>query len=288
MTLLTSPKGNLRLGAAHPTVLINDQLRIMDQSPEIFAQLKEGNLEGLLALARWGQESGTDMVDVLINHPDLDEAELLPRIVQRIKDEVGCPISLDSRNPKALDAALQALRPYKAIINSVTAEQDSLETLLPLAKKHNAAVIGMPVGHIHGLPKTVEGRLAEANVILQACKAAGIPREDVVMDAICLVSAAEPLSFQVTMETLKAFRDELQVTTTLGIGNAGFGMPDQTVVDLAYLIAGISWGLDSALVNPATRGLVETVRAMDFLAGRDPAGRLYIQNYRKTKRLKKE
>ena len=284
MTKLTSPKGELQLGAAYPTVLINDQLRIMDQSPEIFIQLKDGNLDGILALAHWGHKVGADMVDILINHPDLDEVDLLPRIVQRVKDEIGCPIALDSRNPSALDAALQVLRPHKALINSVTAERASLEELLPLAKKYNAAVVGMPVGHIHGLPKTVEGRLVEAKVILDACKAAGIPREDVVMDAICLVSAAEPLSFNVTMETLKAFRDELGVATTLGIGNAGFGMPDPTVIDLAYLVAGIPWGLDSALVNPATRGLLETVRAVDFLAGRDIAGRRYIQNYRKTKK----
>lgn len=284
MTRLTSPKGELRLGAAYPTVLINDQLRIMDQSPEIFTQLKANNLDSIVALAHWGQAVGTDMVDILISHPDLDEVDLLPRITQRVKDEVGCPISLDSRNPQALESALQVLQPYKAMINSVTAERDMLEAILPLAKKYDSVVIGMPIGHIHGLPKTMEGRLAEARVILEACEAAGIPRENVVMDAICLVSAAEPLSFQVTMETLRAFRNELQVATTLGIGNAGFGMPDPTVVDLAYLVAGISWGLDSALVNPATRGLLETVRAVDFLAGRDISGRRYIQNYRMMKK----
>jgi 5-methyltetrahydrofolate--homocysteine methyltransferase len=286
-TTLSAPNGEIQFGPGLPTALINDQLRIMDQSPTIFEQLREGILDGLLELARWGQEIGTDLVDILVFHPDLDEVDLLPRVAARVKDEVGCPISLDSRNPQALEAALGALRPYNAMINSVTAENDSLNMILPIAKKYGAVVVGMPIGHFRGIPKKSGERLSEARVIVEACEGIGIPRENVVMDAICLASSVDPDSFQVTMETLRLFHGELGVSTTLGIGNAGHGMPEQTVIDLAYLVGGIPWGLDSALVNPATRGLVETVRAMDFLAGKDPAGRRYIQNYRKHKKAAK-
>ena len=81
-----------------------------------------------------------DAVDILVNHPELDEAVLLPKIATAVHDEIGCPISLDSRDPQALDAALSALQPYKPLVNSVTAETDSLETLLPIAKEHGAAI----------------------------------------------------------------------------------------------------------------------------------------------------
>lgn len=280
ITTLSAPKGEVRFGLDLATALINDQLRVMDQSPVILDQLREGNLDGLLELARWGQSIGTDLVDVLVFHPDLDEVELLPRIAARVKDEIGCPVSLDSRNPQALEAALEELRPYKAMINSVTAENDSLETILPIAKKFGAAVVGMPIGHIHGLPQKASERLAEANVIVKACEGIGIPREDIVMDAICFAVSATPGSFLETMETLRLFHQELGVSTILGIGNAGYGMPEPTVIDLAYLVGAISWGLDSALVNPATPGLVETVRAMDFLAGNDSTGQRYIRQYR--------
>jgi 5-methyltetrahydrofolate--homocysteine methyltransferase len=223
------------------------------------------------------------VVDILVNHQDLDEVVLLPRIAVAVHDEIGCPISLDSRNPQALEAALAALQPHKALINSVTAETGSLEALLPIAKKYGAAMVGMPIGHAHGLPKTVEGRLAEATVIVREAERHGVPREDIVMDAICLASAAEPNSMQVTLETLAALHRELGVATLLGIGNAGYGMPDPTRIDLAYLLAAIPWGLDAALVNPASIGLVESVRAVDFLSGRDPHGRNYIQLYRNKK-----
>jgi 5-methyltetrahydrofolate--homocysteine methyltransferase len=280
MTALTSRNGTLEFGPGLSTLLINDQLRVMDQSPEVLAELQEGRLDKLIDLARFGQQVGTDMVDILINHPDLDETDLLPRIALAVHEEIGCPISLDSRDPQALDAALSALQPYKALINSVTAETDSLETLLSIAAKHGAAVVGMPIGHLHGMPKTVEGRLAEAHVIIESAKAYGIPRENLVIDAICLASAAEPGSMQVTLETLSALHRELEVTTILGIGNAGFGMPDQTRVDLAYLLAAVPWGLDAALVDPATPGLVESVRAIDFLVALDPYGLRYIDHFR--------
>jgi 5-methyltetrahydrofolate--homocysteine methyltransferase len=280
MTVLTSRYGSLEFGPGLPTLLINDQLRVLDQSPQVLAQLREGRLDRLLDLARFGQQVGVDMVDILVNHPDLDEATLLPEIAVAVHDEVGCPISLDSRHPEALERALSALRPHKAMINSVTAETDSLETLLPIARQYGAAVVGMPMGHAHGLPRTVRGRLAEATAIVQAAERHGIPREDVVIDAICLASSAEPGSMRVTLETLRALHRDLGVATILGIGNAGFGMPDQTRIDLAYLLAAVPWGLDAALVDPVTAGLIESVRAIDFLTGSDAYGRRYIRHYR--------
>jgi 5-methyltetrahydrofolate--homocysteine methyltransferase len=287
MTTLSSACGHIEFGPGLPTLLINDQLRVMDQSPQVLAELQEGRLDRLLELAHFGQRIGTDMVDILVNHPGLDEVSLLPRIASAVHGAIGCPISLDSRDPVALEPALEALRPYKALINSVTAETESLESLLPLAHQYGAAIVGMPIGHLHGMPKTVEGRLAEARVIVEAAEVQGIPREDIVIDAICLASAAEPASMKVTLETLSALHRELGVTTLLGIGNAGFGMPDQTRVDLAYLLAAIPWGLDAALVDPATPGLVEGARAVDFLTGNDPFGKRYIDHYRAKKQDEK-
>jgi hypothetical protein len=97
-----------------------------------------------------------------------------------------------------------------------------------------------------------------------------------------MASSAEPGSMQVTLETLRALHDELGVATILGIGNAGFGMPEQTRIDLAYLVAAVPWGLDAALVDPGTPGLVYGVRAIDFLTERDAWGERYLAHYRAT------
>ncbi len=285
MTTLSGRSGELRFGPGLPTVLINDQLRIMDQKPGVLAELKAGRFDALLELARSGHAAGLDMVDILINHTDLDEVALLPRIAAAVHDEIGCPIALDSRNPAALEAALEALQPHKALINSITAETESIEALMPLAKRYGAAVVAMPIGHTHGLPKTIAGRLAELEVFLAAADRYGIPREDIVVDTICLASSAEPGSMRVTLDTTQAI-SEMGLATILGIGNAGFGMPQQTVIDLAYLVAAIPWGLDVALVDPTTTGLVETVRAVDFLTGNDEYGKRYIARYREQRKRK--
>lgn len=283
-TRLTSSNGEVWIGENLPTVLINDQLRIMDQDPAIFEQLQKGDVSRLVEIAKTGQAAGLDMVDVLIFHQDLDEVELLPRIARAIKQEVGCPIALDSRNVQALEAALKEIYPYKALINSVSAEKDVLEAILPVAKKYGAAMVGMPIGDTYGLPKVVDERVFEARVIIDACENFGISREDLVMDGVCLASSAEPETFEITLQSLKIFQDELKVATILGIGNAGFGMPDQTVIDLAYLVGAIPWGLHSAIVNPDTIGLVRTVRAMDFLMNYDIAGKRYINWWRTSRR----
>ncbi len=287
MTWLSSRKGKLEIGPGCPTVLVNDQLRIMDQDPVVLEQLREGKLDKLLELARFGAQQGTDMVDILLAHPDLEEADLLPRAAVLVHEEIGCPIALDSREPAAIEAALTALAPYKCLLNSVSAEPQPLEELLPIAAEHGAAVVAMPVGGA-GIPETPEGRLEQTRVILEECQKVGIPREDVIVDAICMASSVLPDSMQITLETLRLLVAEMEQATILGIGNAGHGMPDPTVIDLAYLIAAIPWGLHAALVDPHTAGLFETVLAADFLTNRDPFGSRYIQSYRERKKTEEQ
>jgi len=280
MTVLTSRNGLIEFGPGFPTLLINDQLRVMDQDPEVLQELRYGKFDQLMDIARAGIEKGFQVVDILINHPDLDETVLLPKIARRINEELGCFISLDTRNPEALDAALAAIRPTKALINSVTAEAPLLENLLPLARKYGAALVGLPIGTNCGIPDTANGRLEQTRIILDAAQAIGISKEDVVIDAICLASSAAPDTFKTTLDTLSGLHRELGLSTILGIGNAGFGMPAPTWIDLAYILGAIPSGLDSALANPATEGMVQSVLALDFLVGNDPVGKRYIKYYR--------
>lgn len=286
-TTLKGSKTEVVIGAEYPVVLINGELRVIDQAPEIVEELSHGKIDSILRLAGIGQAAGMDMVDIVIMDPNLDEVDLYPRIVHQIDREFGCPISLDTRNPQALEAALTELKSCKAMINSVTAEKETLEVILPIARKYGAALVGMPIGHIHGMPRSPQGRVDEARVILDTAEAAGIPRQDVVLDGICLASAAEPDTFRVTIETLELFHKILNASTILGIGNAGFGMPEPVYVDLAYLLGSIPSGLDAAIVNPAVPGMIEAVRSAEFLTGRDPSGRGYLKNYRAKKKAGK-
>jgi 5-methyltetrahydrofolate--homocysteine methyltransferase len=283
MTILTSKNGTLEFGAGHPTALFNETLGVFDQDPQVLEQLRVGQVDKLIELAQIGVEVGLHAVDILIDYPGLNEVELLPKVAKAVSDHVGCPISLDSRNPAALEAALEVLRPYKCMINSITAEPELLESVLPVAKKFGAVVIAMPMGAGSSMPRTVEERMTEARAVIKAIDSYGITREDVVFDAMVLATSVEPNSMIVTLETLRALIDEYGCSTMLGIGNSGHGMPTPLWIDLSFLLAAIPWGLNAALVHPETPGLVNSVLAADFLAHRDPVGEHYIAHYRKNK-----
>lgn len=287
MTTLTSRLGTLEYGPGKPTMLINDQLYVINRPDSIIEPLSKGNTDYFMQLARWGYSAGMDMTAILLTHPEINEVELLPRLARAIHDEIGTPVGLDTRNAEAIEAALSELQPYKSIIWTVTAEQQLLDTLLPIAKRYGAAVAGMPMGRysMH-VPMTAEERVAEAMVIIEACEGYGIPREDVVIDAVCMpVGLLEPKAYQITLETIAAL-NKMGIATQLGIGNSGSDMPDPKHISLSYMLGAMSWGLDSAFINPGIDGLIESVRAMDMLTERDPSCRRYLRHWRSSQKDK--
>jgi 5-methyltetrahydrofolate--homocysteine methyltransferase len=264
-------------------MLINDQLYVINKPDHVVEALSRGQIDHFLELARWGHTVGTDMTAILLAHPEIDEVELLPRIARAVLDETGSPVGLDTRNPEAIEAALSEIQPYKSIIWTVTAEEAVLKRLLPIAKHYGAVVAGMPMGRrsMH-VPMTASERLAEAQVILDACEGIGIPPEDVVIDAVCMpVGLLQPNSYRVTLETIAGLHN-MGITTQVAVGNASSMMPGPKQIDLAYLVGAMSWGLDSVFVDPGINGLIETVRAMDMLTERDPECRRYLKHYRST------
>lgn len=283
MTKLTSRNGILEYGPGHPTMLINDQLHVLNKPDNVIEALSQGNIDHFVELAKWGHSIGADMTAILLTHPAIDEVELLPRLARTIHEEIGSPIGLDTRNSEAIEAALVELHPHKSIIWTVTSEQDLLASLLPIAKRYNAVVAGMPMGRYSArVPRTARERLAEAKVILNACEGYGIPREDVVIDAVCLPAGLlEPDSYRVTLETIASLNG-LGITNQIGTGNAGSIMPGADHINLSYLLGAMSWGLDSAFINPGINGLIANVRAMDMLTERDPKCRRYLKHWRST------
>ena len=176
-----------------------------------------------------------------------------------------------------------AAYPHKAMCNVINGEWAVLETMLPIIARHGAA-IGTALVYENGIPQTVPERLFVARRIVKAAEAHGIPRADIMMDAVCLPTAVAPDTMRTTLETLKAFRDELGVPTLLGNSNAGHMMPKSGILDLAYFAASVSWGLDVAMIDPFTPLLPWMTRAMDFLMGVDPAGKAFLNLYREERR----
>lgn len=277
---LTYPGGTIEFGTGKPIVCVNDQCGYLVEDEAVQQQILRYDFSPLLTCAMDGKKKGLVLFNVQIMTADLidREVELLPKIVEAVWKETGCGVSIDTRNPEALDAALRAY-PYKALCNCINGEQQNLETLLPIAAAHGSA-IGTALVDEQGIPDTLEKRLRIGRRILTNAEREGIPFQDVMLDGVCMPAGAVPDSMRLTLQTIKAFKEELGSATLLGISNAGFGMPNPTTIDAVYFIAAASWGLDVAMISPYTPNITWYSKTIDFLMGIDPYAAEYLSLYR--------
>jgi len=188
------------------------------------------------------------------------------------------PICIDSSVMEALEAAL-ATYEGKALVNSVTAEDERMDRILPLVKKHGAAVIGMANDET-GISMVPEERLAIARRIIQRAAEYGIPKEDVIIDPIAMTVAADPTCGLITLETMRLIRDQLGNNMTCGASNVSFGLPDRATVNAAFLPLAMHAGLTCAITNPLVAEVRRAVLAGDLLLGHDEYAMRWIASYR--------
>src|SRR5438132_4953575 len=195
-------------------------------------------------------------------------------LVQGLTDRRRC---IDSSVIEALEAGLAAYQ-GKALVNSVTGEDERLEAILPLVAKHGAAVIGL--ANDEDIPMEPERRLEIAKKIVSVAGDHGIPPEDVVIDPLAMPVGAEPRAVTLFVETVRLIREELGVNMTCGASNTSFGLPGLHTLGAAFLAIAASHGLTSAIMDARNEQTVEAVRATDFLLGRDEWGARWIARYR--------
>jgi 5-methyltetrahydrofolate--homocysteine methyltransferase len=185
---------------------------------------------------------------------------------------------IDSSVIEALEAGLSAYD-GKALVNSVTGEDERLEAILPIVARHGAAVIGL--ANDDEIPMDPERRLEVAKKIVSVAGDHGIKPEDVVIDPLAMPVGAEPRAVTLFVETLRLLREELGVNTTCGASNTSFGLPGRETLGGAFLGIAASHGLTSAIMDARSEEVVEAVRAADFLLGHDEWGANWIAAYRR-------
>ena len=276
-TIVTSKNKKVEFGEGLPTAIIGERINPTGKK-KLAEDLSQGKFDVLVQEALSQKEAGADILDVNVAVSDVDETTILPKAVLKVLEVSGLPVCIDSSNPEALKKALEVY-PYKALVNSVTGQEKSLKAVLPLVKKFGASVVGLAMDD-SGIPKTADKRFAVAKRIIEVAESYGVPREDIVIDCLCLAQATETNSAVVTLKTLTRVSRELGVATVLGVSNISFGMPGRKIINLSFLAQAISQGLNAAIVDPTIEGMVETILASDFLAGRDSYGRRYLKYYR--------
>jgi 5-methyltetrahydrofolate--homocysteine methyltransferase len=277
-TVLRSAGGReVRIGDAHPFAVIGERINPTGR-PKLTGEITRGDVTSVRADALTQVAAGARILDVNAGVPGFDEAEMLAAVVGAVVEVVDVPLCIDSSTPSVLEAVLP-LAGGKAIVNSVTAEDASLERLLPLVAAHGAAVIGM-ANDEDGISMEPAVRLAAARKIVQAAADHGIPREDVVIDPIAMPIGAAPDAATSMFETIRRVRDELGVNVSCGASNVSFGMPDRRGIDAAFLTMAIHAGMNAAIANPLHREVRKAILAADLLLGRDGFGSAWIADHR--------
>jgi len=274
-TKITSATKEVIIGGDRPTVLIGERINPSGKK-KLGEALKEGNLDIVRQEAKAQTEAGADILDVNVNVFGIDEPDLLPKAVKAVMESSELPLCIDSANPEALEAAIKVYK-GKPLVNSVTGEEHSLAKVLPLIKKHGTAVVGL-VQDDNGIPKTPEARLAVAKKIVERAEKLGIPREDIIIDCLCLAVGAETTSGTTALGTIRLIKQELGVNMTLAVSNISFGMPDRDLLNNAFVAACIAAGITCVIVD--VKKIRPAVQAADVLMNHDKHARRYMESYR--------
>jgi 5-methyltetrahydrofolate--homocysteine methyltransferase len=277
-TVLRSASRELRIGPEQPFCIVGE--RINPTGRKLFQeQLRRGDLSRVEIDVADQVAGGAMMLDVNMGAPLADETELMVTAVKLIQGVCDLPLCLDSSIVEVLEAGLAAYE-GKALVNSVTAEDERLDAILPLVRRHGAAVIALPNDEDE-IPEDPRRRLELARKIVDVATGKhGIPIEDIVIDPLAMPVGADTSLVLATLETIRLVREEFGLNMTLGASNVSFGMPDRASIGAAFLPMAIMSGLTSAIMDARSPQLVRAVKAADLLTNKDPWGASWIAAHR--------
>ena len=277
-TILSSATKTVRIGDDQPFAIIGERINPTGRS-KFQRQLRDGDLSRIEIDVAQQVAGGAMLLDVNMGAPLADEAELMVRAITLIQRLTDLPLVIDSSIPEVLEAGLATYQ-GKALVNSVTAEDERLHTILPLVKEHGAAVIGLPNDE-EQIPDEPERRLELARkLIAVATDTYQIQLEDIVIDPLAMPVGADTLHPTRTIDTIAMIKAEFGVNMTLGASNVSFGMPDRHSIAAAFLPIAISHGLTSAIMDARAPQIVRAVKAADLVLNRDEWGASWIAAHR--------
>jgi 5-methyltetrahydrofolate--homocysteine methyltransferase len=277
-TTISSPRKTLIIGDDQPFAIIGE--RINPTGRKIFQQqLRDGDLSRIAIDVEQQVAGGAMALDVNMGAPLADEADLMVKAVTLIQQLTDLPLVIDSSIPEVLEAGLATYQ-GKALVNSVTAEDDRLHAILPLVARYKAAVIGLPNDEEQIPDEPAERLKLTRKLIHVATGTYKIPVEDIVIDPLAMPVGADTQHTLRTLETIALISDEFGVNMTLGASNVSFGMPDRDAITATFLPLAARAGLTSAIMDARSPRGVTAVKAADLLLGRDDWGAAWISFYR--------
>ena len=259
-----------------PTI-VGERLNPTGRKPLIDAYVS-GNNDYVINLALEQSNEGSEILNVNVGVPDLDEERAMKRVIKGIQEVVDVPLQLDSSNVKALEAGLRYYN-GRTIVNSVNGKEKSLETILPIVKKYGACLVGLTLDE-NGIPITAEGRFNIAKKIVERAEQYGIKRQDIFIDCLSLTVSAQQDEAMETIKAIKMVKENLGCKTILGVSNISFGIPNRQALNNTYLNLALGAGLDLAIINTEDRTMVESIYAYKVISNMDKGCLDYIEKFK--------
>ncbi len=276
-TVISSKTKEVIIGSEQPFVIIGE--RINPTGRKLLAEeMKAGNLERVREDALSQVAAGAQMLDVNAGVPLADEPKILADSIKLIQGITDVPLCIDSSIVEALKRGLEAYE-GKALLNSVTGEEERLETVLPLVKKFGCAVIGIS-NDDSGISEDINVRFDVARKIVERAMDHGIPKEDVIIDPLVMPVGAINDAGRQVLELIKKLQNELGVNTTCGASNLSFGLPNRHGLNTAFIAMAIASGMPCAITNPLEKEIMQSVKGANVVMGHDPECSDWIMSFR--------
>ncbi len=273
-------------GVCTPTNVVEiDQVKVIGErinptGKKLFKDaLVKKDIDYILKEAIIQNEAGADILDVNVGLPEIDEEEMMVRVIKEIQSILDIPLQIDSTIPSVIEEGLRAYN-GKAIVNSVNGEDKVLDSILPIVKKYGASVVGLTLDE-NGIPSSGLERFKIAEKIVKRAEEYGIDREDVYIDTLTLTAAAQQEDVRETLKALSLVKEKLNVKTLLGVSNISFGFPDRGLLNKTFLAAALLAGLDLPIIDPLDSDMMDTIIASKVLWNQDKGGEKYLENYQK-------
>ena len=239
--------------------------------------LKEHDLEYIMREGITQQDNGAHVLDVNVGLPDIDETAMMKETVQELQSVVNLPLQIDTVDADAMEAALRIYN-GKAMVNSVSGKQESMDKVFPLIQRYGGVVIGLTLDE-EGIPENADGRIRIAEKIIAEAAKYGIRKKDIVIDALAMTISSEPDGAKVTLETLRRLRNEIGVNTVLGVSNISFGLPARPIINASFYTMAMLEGLSAGIINPSSEDMMKAWYAYHALMNLDTNCERYIGRY---------
>ncbi len=279
----SAPERTVVSSGSHAVVIGENPIvigeRINPTGKKRFKQaLREGDLDYILNEGVHQQDFGADVLDVNVGLPEINETEMMEKVVSELQGVLDLPLQIDTTSPSAMEAALRIYN-GKPLINSVNGKREVMEEIFPLAKKYGGVIVALTIDET-GIPDSAEGRFAIAEKIVHTAEQEyGISRKNIIVDALTMTVSSDQKAAETTLHALSMIRQKLGVKTILGVSNVSFGLPKREVINSAFFLLALQAGLDAAIINPGSEPMMNMLAAYRTLSGKDKQCVGYIEKF---------